>query len=61
MVAIQRTLTMASSGDRANVLIAIADARLLTNSDLRDAFGKAAMALPTEGDRSNVLAAAARQ
>lgn len=61
MGAIQRTLTMGSSGDRANVLIAIADAKLLTNSDLRDAFGKAAMALPAEGDRSNVLAAAARQ
>jgi len=29
--------------------------------ELRDAFIKAAMALPSEGDRGNVLAAAARQ
>jgi beta-lactamase regulating signal transducer with metallopeptidase domain len=61
MGAIQRTLSMGSSGDRANVLIAIAQAKLLTTSELRDAFAKAAMALPSEGDRSNVLAAASRQ
>jgi beta-lactamase regulating signal transducer with metallopeptidase domain len=61
MGAIQRTLSIASSGDRANVLISIAQAKLLTTSELRDAFAKAAMALPAEGDRSNVLAAASRQ
>ena len=60
MAAIERTMTMQSSADRANVLISIAAAKLLTNSDLRDAFSKAAMALPSEADRANVLAAAAK-
>ena len=58
--AIQRTLTMESSGDRANVLMSIAAAGLLTTRDLKDAFIKAAMALPSDGDRANVLASAAR-
>jgi hypothetical protein len=61
LAAIQRTLTMASSGDRANVLISLAGAGLLSNSEVKDAYGKAAMALPSDGDRGNVLAAAARQ
>ena len=61
MAAIERTLTMGSSGDRANVLIAIAQANLVTTSDLRDAFSKAVMALPSESDRSNVLSSASRQ
>jgi beta-lactamase regulating signal transducer with metallopeptidase domain len=59
--AIQRTLTMGSSGDRANVLISIGQANLLSNAELRDAFIKAAMSLPTEGDRQNVLAAVAKR
>ena len=58
---IERTLTMGSSGDRANVLMAIGQAKLLSNAELRDAYIKAAMALPSDGDRSNVLAVAARQ
>ena len=58
---IERTLTMASSGDRANVLISLATTNLVSNSELRDAFTKAAMALPSDGDRANVLAAAARR
>jgi hypothetical protein len=57
---IERTLTMASSGDRANVLISVATNNLLSSTDLRDAFTRAAMALPSEGDRANVLASAAR-
>jgi hypothetical protein len=61
MSVIQRTLTMASSGDRANVLLEVAGAQLLTSTELRNAFIKAAMALPSDGDRANVLAAAARQ
>ena len=61
LAAIQRTLTMASSGDRANVLMLIASAKLLTTAELRDAYMSAAMALPSEGDRANALAAAARQ
>jgi hypothetical protein len=60
LAAIQRTLTMASSGDRANVLMTIASANLLTTRELRDAYAKAAMALPADGDRANALAAAAR-
>jgi hypothetical protein len=59
--AILRTLTMASSGDRANVLMEIAGANLLSTSELRDAYTKAALALPSEGDRANALAAAARR
>ena len=61
LAAIDRTLMMASSGDRANVLIAIANANLLSTSELRDAYARAAMALPSEGDRGNALAAAARR
>jgi beta-lactamase regulating signal transducer with metallopeptidase domain len=57
---IERTLTMASSGDRANVLIALAGSGALSNTQLKDAYIKAAMALPSEGDRANALAAAAR-
>jgi hypothetical protein len=60
LATIDRTLTMASSGDRANVLIEIAGANLLSTPELRDAFTKAAMALPSDGDRVNVLTAAAR-
>ena len=57
---IERTLTMASSGDRANVLIALAGSGALSNTQVKDAYIKAAMALPSEGDRANALAAAAR-
>jgi hypothetical protein len=57
---IERTLTMASSGDRANVLISLATNNLLTTSEERDAFTKAAVALPSDGDKANVLSAAAR-
>jgi hypothetical protein len=52
---------MASSGDRANVLMTLSGNNLLTNREVKDAFIKAAMALPSEGDRANVLASAARQ
>lgn len=61
MVVIERTLTMGSSGDRANVLMSVGSARLLTTTELRDAFVRAAMALPSESDRANVLSVAARQ
>jgi hypothetical protein len=56
---IDRTQTMASSGDRANVLITLAQRGVLSNAQVKDAFVKAALALPSEGDRANVLAAAA--
>jgi hypothetical protein len=61
LAAIDRTLTMQSSGDRANVLIAIAEGNLLATPELRDAFTRAAMALPSDGDRSTVLSAAANR
>jgi hypothetical protein len=60
LAAIERTMTMASSGDRANVLITLATHNLLSNSEVRDAFTRAASALPSDGDRANVLSAAAR-
>ena len=59
LAAIERTLTMGSSGDRANVLIALSGNGLLSSAEVRDAFIKAANALPSDGDRANVLAAAA--
>jgi beta-lactamase regulating signal transducer with metallopeptidase domain len=61
IAAIQRTRTMESSGDRANVLMSIAGADLLSTTEVRDAYTKAAMALPSDGDKSNALAAAARR
>ncbi|HEY8832623.1 MAG TPA: M56 family metallopeptidase [Gemmatimonadaceae bacterium] len=57
---IERTMTMASSGDRANVLISLAHSGVLSNTQIKDAYIRAAMALPSEGDRANALAAAAR-
>jgi hypothetical protein len=49
---------MASSGDRSDVLVALAEGRLLTTRALRDAYVRAAEALPSSGDRARVLAAA---
>lgn len=59
IAAIERTTTMGSSGDRANVLITIAEADLLSSREVRDAFTKAALAIPSGTDQANVLAAAA--
>jgi beta-lactamase regulating signal transducer with metallopeptidase domain len=61
ITAINRTLTMGSSGDRANVLISIAATGVLSNSDVKEALLRAAAALPSDGDRANVLAYAAKQ
>lgn len=61
LAVIERTLTMASSGDRANVLMALSGNDLLSTTAVRDAFTKAAMALPSDGDKANVLASAARR
>jgi hypothetical protein len=41
--------------------MALAGANLLTSTNVRDAFIKAAMALPSDGDRANVMASAARR
>jgi len=59
IAAIERTTTMGSSGDRANVLITIVEADLLSSREVRDAFTKAALAIPSGTDQANVLAAAA--
>lgn len=61
LAAIQRTMTMASSGDRANALMSFASADLVSTPEVRDAFTQAALALPSQGDRENVLASAARR
>jgi beta-lactamase regulating signal transducer with metallopeptidase domain len=58
---IDRTVTMASSSDRANVLITLASSGALSNPRVKDAVINAAMALPSEGDRANVLAWATRK
>jgi beta-lactamase regulating signal transducer with metallopeptidase domain len=58
---IDRTLTMGSSGDRANVLVSIANHDLLGTREVKDRYLQAAAALPSDGDRLNVLAAAARR
>jgi len=59
LAVIERTHTMASSGDRSVVLTALARQRLLTSTAIRDAYTRAAMALPSEGDRAVALSAAA--
>jgi beta-lactamase regulating signal transducer with metallopeptidase domain len=51
---------MASSGDRAEVLIHVADAGGLRSSALRDLYMKVAMELPSSGDMRRVLEAASR-
>jgi len=61
LAVIERTLTMPSSGDRANVLMALSGNDLLSTTAVRAAFTKAAMALPSDGDKARVLASAARK
>ena len=60
LAVIERTRTMGSSGDRAMVLTTVARNGLLSTPAVREAYTNAAMALPSEGDRSSALAAAAR-
>ena len=59
LAVIERTHTMRSSGDRSMVLSTLARQRLLTTPALRDAYTRAATALPSEGDKASALAAAA--
>jgi beta-lactamase regulating signal transducer with metallopeptidase domain len=61
LAVIERTHTMRSSGDRSMVLTTLARQGLLTTSALKEAYTRAALALPSEGDRSSALAAAARE
>ena len=61
LAVIERTHTMRSSGDRSMVLTTLARQGLLTTSALKEAYTRAAMALPSDGDRSSALAAAARE
>ena len=51
---------IASSGDRAAVMIALAQQGGLRDRETRDAFFEAASGIPSEGDRSRVLRAAGR-
>jgi hypothetical protein len=60
LAVIERTLTMNSSGDRAMVLTTLARSGLLSTTAVKDAYTRAALALPSDGDKSSVLAAAAR-
>jgi hypothetical protein len=61
LAVIERTHTMRSSGDRAMILTTLARQGVLTTPALREAYTRAAMALPSEGDRASALAAAARE
>ncbi|MFL5568248.1 MAG: M56 family metallopeptidase [Gemmatimonadaceae bacterium] len=60
IAAIERTRSLGSGSDQANVLHSMVNQKLLTTPAVRDAFLKAALALPSADDRANVLAAAAR-
>jgi beta-lactamase regulating signal transducer with metallopeptidase domain len=53
--------SVASSGDRAAVLLGVANSGALRDAKVREAYLKAADALPSMGDRNRVLAAAARR
>jgi hypothetical protein len=53
--------SVASSGDRAAVLLGVANSGALRDATVREAYLKAADALPSMGDRNRVLAAAARR
>jgi hypothetical protein len=58
---IEGTLHINSSGDKAQVLIALTQQRLLTSASIRDAFLKAAKQIPSSGDYARVLQAAIQQ
>jgi hypothetical protein len=57
MLIFQALPSAESSTDKANVLISMASQRLITNQAQRDAYTKAALALPSSTDTSNALAA----
>ena len=57
---IETSRAIASSGDRSAVLITLVSSGALQTKALKDAFFDAASEIPSEGDRSRVLRAAAR-
>jgi hypothetical protein len=57
---IETARAIASSGDRSAVLISLVSSGAVQTKELRDAFFGAAAEIPSEGDRSRVLQAAAR-
>lgn len=60
MQVIEMSRAIASSGDRSSVLISLVGSGALRTKELRDAFFVAAADIPSEGDRSRVLRAAAK-
>jgi beta-lactamase regulating signal transducer with metallopeptidase domain len=58
---IQGTLKMGSSGDRANVLVSVANQRLLTTDKLTAEYIAAANKIDSDGDRARVLRAAGKE
>ena len=57
---IETARAVASSGDRSSVLISLVSSGALQTKELKDAFLDAVAEIPSEGDRSRVLRAAAR-
>jgi hypothetical protein len=58
---IEGTMSFVSSGDQAQVLIAVAQQRLLTSPAVREAYLKAARQIASSGDYARVLKAAIQQ
>ena len=58
---IEATLNIAPSGDKAQVLTAVAQQRLLTSPAVREAFLKAAKQISSSGDYARVLQSAIQQ
>src|SRR5688500_3923195 len=58
---IEGTLSISSSGDKAQVLIAVAQQRLLKSPSVREAYLKAAKQMSSSGDYARVLQAAIQQ
>jgi hypothetical protein len=58
---LEGTHNLTSSGDRAQVLIAVAQQRLLTSPAVREAYLKAAKQIASSGDYARVLQAAIQQ
>jgi beta-lactamase regulating signal transducer with metallopeptidase domain len=57
---INGTLTMSSSGDKAVVLVSVANQRLLTTDKMTSAYMDAAKKIDSEGDRERVIRAAVK-
>ncbi|MEP6731200.1 MAG: M56 family metallopeptidase [bacterium] len=60
MQVIETSKAIASSGDRADVLVALVESGAVHTKEMRDAFFSATSTVPSEGDRTRILQAAAR-